>query len=114
MEQESEADAPVDKVEKRRGFYVPVWALGGIFTAFLAASGAALNVWKNDTLRESQIASIEVSLDRVLVKADRTEQKVDVQGGEILHLKSDQAHFQSLVIDKIDTLLSTDRFRKKW
>jgi hypothetical protein len=113
---EKAVEKPVEKapVDRRRGFFIPVWALGGIFGAFLTAGGAALNVWKNDTLRESQIASIEANLERVLVKADRTEQKVDVQGGEIAHLKTDQAHFQGLVIDKIDSLLSTDRFRKKW
>jgi hypothetical protein len=101
-------------VERRRGFFIPVWALGGIFGACLTTGGAALNVWKNDSLRESQIAAIEANLERVLVKADRTEQKVDQQGGEIAHLKTDQGHFQSLVIDKIDSLLVTDRFRKNW
>jgi hypothetical protein len=98
----------------RRGSFVPTWALGGIFTACLAAGGAALNVWKNDTLRESQVAALMAGYDRLLIKLDRTEEKVDIQAGEITHLKTDQGHFQSLVIDKVDTLLSTDRFRKKW
>jgi hypothetical protein len=101
-------------VAARRGYFLPTWALGGIFTACLGAGGAALNVWKNDTLRENQIATIMTNQERLIVKTDRTEGKVDLQAGKITHLETDQAHFQSLVIDKIDTLLSTDRFRKKW
>lgn len=104
-----------EKLERRkRGAYFPNWALAGTFSACLMAGGAALNVWKNDTLRENQIAALIANQERLMLKSDRTEEKVDIQGGKITHLETDQAHFQSLVIDKIDTLLSTDRFRKKW
>lgn len=100
--------------EKEGGWYIPKWALSTILAAIFSVASAAAVVWRNDTVQDNYIAYLMRNDERKSDQIAEIASEVSNQRGELSHLKTDQAHFQGLVIDKIDTLLVTDRFRKKW
>lgn len=104
MTEESDASKP--------GFRIPAWALSAIATAALTLAATALTLWKNDTVRENQMEGVIKVVDLLVAQQNQTRGDVDRMTGKVLHLEKDQAHFQELAIDKIDTLLERDRFRK--
>lgn len=102
----------VDEPVPKGGFSLQQLFLSGLVTAVFGVGGAALVVWKNDTLRENQIAYLIKSEDRKERQIDALNQEVSNQRGEINSLKNNFASYQAAAMDKIDTLLERDRFRR--
>lgn len=105
-------EMPEEAEKPKSGFRIPTWALSAVATAILTITATALTLWKNDTVRENQLAAMVKVVDILAAQQNQTRGDVDRITGKISHLERDQAHFQELAIDKIDTLLERDRFRK--
>lgn len=103
---------PEEAEKPKSGFVIPTWALSALATLVLTLIGTALTLWKNDTVRENQMESMVKVVDILVSQRNEDRGNLDRLDGQVSHLKTDQAHFQELAIDKIDTLLERDRFRK--
>ncbi len=95
--------------EEKPSLAVPGWVLPVVgtaaFTVFISFAGAAFTVWNSSALHDATLASHAKQMDRFRDDIVRIEAKVDRSDKEA-------GHFQGVIMDKVDTLLETDRFRK--
>lgn len=95
---------------------LPSWAIaviGAALSALVTMGGAALTVWKNDSLHESQIAALK---DENRITRHRLDQVVADNSrltGEVTRLRNNIEDFQSAAMDKLDEMLAHDRARRK-
>ncbi len=94
---------------EKPGLAIPGWVLPVIGTAALTVmisiAGAAFTVWNSSSLHDATLVSHAKIMDQLRADVVRIESKVDRSDKEA-------EHFQGVIIDKVDTLLETDRFRK--
>lgn len=101
---------PVEKVP------LPRWVIktlaSAAFTVIIAVGGSYATVWKATSMHEAAISSLSEVVKGVVVQVGVMQTANAKLETKVERLEKEQSQFQALAIDKIDTLLERDRFRK--
>lgn len=109
--------APVSKIlESGEKVTLPGWVLPSLasaaFTVIVTVIGAGVTVWNTSSLHEATLSSHSKIIDQLVTQMGQARGDVTRLETKVARLEQEQGHFQELAIDKIDTLLERDRFRK--
>lgn len=92
---------------------MPGWVLPALATAVLSMIGAGFTVWNNSSVHENKIAVNTKINDRQESQIEKLQVEVYGLRGEVERLKNEQVEFQYRAIEKLDTVLERDRFRRR-
>ena len=101
-------DGAVDK-----SVVLPGWVLPALATAMVTVAGAGFTVWNNSSIHETRIATNSKINDRQEAQIEKLQADLYSLRGEVERLKNEQTDFQYRAIEKLDTVLERDRFRRR-
>lgn len=95
---------------------LPGWVLPSLATAafsvVLAVAGAGFTIWNSSSLHEATLSSHAKIIDNLVTGMGQLQNTNARLETKVARLEQEQGQFQIEAIDKIDTLLERDRFRK--
>lgn len=95
------------------GFSLPTWALSGLLGIAISAGGAALYVWKNDTVQDIKMTRNRSDIDASHADISKLADEVWLLKGEVAAIKMKQDTTLTAVHEGMNDLLRRDRFRRR-